>query len=541
MSSKKRSGFQPDSWQQALQAVDQDILDLIWKRSELIKNLSRDRQKQGQGMVDSRQEKELWRIWQHFFQQKGLQEYIGRKIFNLLNNLGYEALEKAEEKEFLIQPPREEVQIDQAGPKDVLLTRMVLALAAGDNIALQVSQAVLNDALFEFIKASNQAGAGFSWDKEQVQHSPGNGLDFNRKSLFVGQDRLNLFLLLFLACNNAASCKFSGASRLKLESLEQLQGLILHMGARTVSLLPGGQGLPLRLEASGFINQVLSVPEQHPGRETAAALILALSCQQAGTEDRSVICPRDFFEYGCELATLKYILGDRLEVNEQQQEVRIKQKSSPALEGLEIYLDPLLCAPFLALPQILGGRAVFRGYFPQELPVGRSVLELLNQCGVSLEVEQTKVSGSFGQRKSKLDLDCRLYPDLLPLALGLSLALNQPAQLRISPGAKLEFGLLVLQKLGVEHHLEQDMLSMEAKPEVQAEPLHISSPDPVWSMALALIALSGKKIIIRNPGEMTRLWPQFWSLYRNCTLSRGQRNTQREAKHASRKRRRILG
>ncbi|MFO8031805.1 MAG: hypothetical protein R6U22_04610 [Desulfohalobiaceae bacterium] len=540
MSTKKTKKQEFRTKDQQLQDLDQQILDLLDKRSEIFRQKAQGRQKQGMGLVDSRQEKDLWRLWQGVFQKKGWSEHTGRKIFNLLNNLGYEALEQGQDREFRLQPPRGQVELDHPGPRDVLLTRLICGLAAGENQDLSLPYAVLNDELFEFIKACNQAGAGFSWQKDSVEHMQGKGLDFDRKSLFVGEDRFNLYLLVFLACTKVGTCRFSGASRLKQENLGQLHGLLRILGARAVSLLPGGEGLPLRLESSAEIDSELVLP-QTADQEMTAALILALSSTEDIKQGLRLVCPENFFEPCRERLALEYLLGDKIEVNAEQGEVYIRPvRPSPGLEA-EVYLDPLLCAPLLIMPQILGGKTVLRGSFPQGQPQGEAVWNMLVQSGAKVEMLAQGVSSKHAEQGSMLELDCSRHPELLPLALGLCLAKSRGACLRVCAGPGLDYGLSLLDRLGVGHELQGEALNLEPASLAAANELQVSCPDPVWAMGLSMVALGGGRITIENPGEMTRLWPQFWAWYKGCTSGFKPEKTHKGSQDGKKGSRRIVG
>ncbi|MFW6388440.1 MAG: hypothetical protein ACOCY9_00905, partial [Desulfohalobiaceae bacterium] len=458
----------------------------------------------------------------------------------LLNNLGYETLERSQDKEFRLQPPQGQVDINHAGPRDVFLSRLACGLAAGANQELKLPQALLNDELFEFIKACNQIGAGFSWQKDLVEHRQGKGLDFDRKSVFVGESRFNLFLLLFLACTKVGTCRFSGASRLKQESLGQLQGLLRVLGARAVSLLPGGEGLPLRLESSAEIDTELVLP-QEADPEMTAALILALASVDFFKEKLRLVCPGNFLEPCTERLTLEYLLGEKMQINAEYGEVYLRPGSpSPGLEA-EVYLDPMLCAPLLLMPQILGGRTVLWGNFPQWQPLGQAVLDILAASGAEVELLDQGICSKYVGQEKVLELDCSKHPELLPLALGFALAKAKGASLQVCSGPGLDFGLYFLNRLGVKHELQGENLSLGAGSIHAEQELQIRSPDPVWCIGLGLAALGGGKITIENPGEMTRMWPQFWAWYKGCTSGFRREKAYQGTQDDKKSRRRIVG
>jgi hypothetical protein len=58
------------------------------------------------------------------------------------------------------------------------------------------------------------------------------------------------------------------------------------------------------------------------------------------------------------------------------------------------------------------------------------------------------------------------------------------------------------------------------------------------------MALAGAKVSIKNPGVLTSLWPQFWTLYKNLPRPRAKslagEDKKEESGHGPKRRRRIV-
>ncbi|MFW6415345.1 MAG: 5-enolpyruvylshikimate-3-phosphate synthase, partial [Thermodesulfobacteriota bacterium] len=78
-------------------------------------------------------------------------------------------------------------------------------------------------------------------------------------------------------------------------------------------------------------------------------------------------------------------------------------------------------------------------------------------------------------------------------------------------------------------------------PAGKQERIKISVPDAWWGLAVALLSLKRPGIVLDNPGELTRLWPYFWHLYKGLpdpqvTGKRGESSLSETSQRSKRRR-----
>ncbi|MCF8103862.1 MAG: chorismate mutase [Desulfohalobiaceae bacterium] len=498
-----------------LEEMDGALIRLLGKRSRLLGKAAGSRKQKKKSLVDPGQEKQLWQNWRAQAESQGLDERMMHSLFHLVNGLGYERLEKKKDWEFELRPSKEPARMDLEGPGDILLSRMWVFMGAAAGVPLQLSGAVLNDPLFELIKGLNQAGGTFFWEKDLVSCRGGQGPDFDRKTLFVGQDPFNLYLLIFLAAMKPGVCRFSGGSRLKLIDLRPVERIVRALGGRMISLVPGSRGLPVRLESSGRIDASLDLPPD-ASPDMVQALVLTLAARLEPKAE-AFVKQEDAGGLFLDLPRVFRVLtaaGGRFRQQEQGWVITGGRLDMPECPGLP--LDPVFCGYLLAMAYVSRGRAGIQGEFPLDLPESATVLELFEKLGMEVTVDSAGVRGKFLREKTQpLSIDTRGKAWLLPLALAQVLCRQKEAELMVLPGEDLDFALVLLDSLGAAYSLSDDRLSIQGGlnlqdcPEVKMQTLH-----PWWSMALAVMALKRPGLIVKNPGELTRLWPQFWSLFK---------------------------
>lgn len=495
--------------------MDSALVKLLGKRSRLFKKAAAARKQKKKSLVDPQQEKALWRNWRQWAEANELDEKMMRTLFNAVNGLGYEQAERKQDWELPLRPNPEPVRIELDGPRDCRQSRIWVFLAAASGSPLQLSPVILNDPLFELIKALNQAGGSFYWEQDRVLFRGDGTLDFDAKTIFCGQDPFNLYLLLFLAARKPGVCRFSGGSRLKLVDLRALETLIRDLGGRVISLVPGSHGLPLRLEAGGAGETAISIaPEVSDEMLQALIMALAATLQEGeAVKLQQVGAASGRFQFQGPAAVLE-ACGCCVEQLEGGCLIQGRALSIP--ESVDPPLDPLLCGFLLAMACVSRGRVHLRGCFPEQGLEAEAVLQLLKDAGLALERQAAEIRGAFeGRPGQTLSFDARGTPQALPLALALAVSRQGPSQLRVDSGEDLDFALLLLDLLKAEYSIQDQVLDIHSGLNLQhCPPLKIHTVNAWWSMALAVIALKRPKMSVQNPGELTRLWPQFWSLFK---------------------------
>lgn len=496
--------------------MDKALVKLLGKRSRLFKKAAAARKQKKKSLVDPQQEKALWRNWRQAAEANDLDEKMMRALFNAVNGLGYEQVERKQDWELPLRPNPEPARIALDGPRDCLLTRMWVFLAASGGKPLQIAPVILNDPLFEMIKALNQAGGSVYWEQDRVLFRGGGALDFDKKTIFCGQDPFNLYLLLFLAARSPGVCRFSGGSRLKFMNFRALETLVRDLGGRIISLVPGSHGLPLRLEAGGGCEGDIAISSEI-STEMLQALILALAVTLQEGETVRLHCPDDDATALFHFPGLSAVLEDCGGFWEKQADGCVIQGRVLRLpEQVDPPLDPMLCGFLLALALVSRGRANLRGHFPRQLPESQAVLRLLQGAGLAAKRSDEAIQGVCENQSGQLlSMDVRGFPRCLPLALALAVSRPGPSLLQVEQNEDLDFALSLLDRLQAEYSLEEGSLRIQAGLNLQrCPPLKIHTPNAWWSMALAVIALKRPGLSVHNPGELTQFWPQFWSLFK---------------------------
>lgn len=519
-----------------LSELDQDIAELLARRTKLLAQSVSHRMDNNLALVNPEQEKSLWKIWQSVQQQYSLEFLPWRKLFYLLNNSAYALAEKKNaDQAFPLLPSHSPVDIDMTAVLDMETTRLTLVagfLAQKDFSILTTNQ---EDGLIELLKSLNQAGAAFSWDQEGIRHTPGSGLEFGNKTIFPGQDPLTLYLLVCLSLLQAGICKFSGSSKLKLLDFDPLFNLISQLGARVVSLIPQSNNLPFRLECSGQLPESAHLPSL-TSPELAMSLALIAPLNKNGLR----ITWEDDWAYAESLQKVGKLLHEfniSVEIKENQAWISPGNFSFP--DKLQIPMDPVLNSFLLAFVQVLGGKVCLNGYWPEKSRKAQVLENILTSCGLKLKKSDCFIRSFQGKLPDKRpELDLRSASFALPLAIALSDALQLDMNIIIAEEDYVQDVRIILENLQLPHLYKDKVLELRPTREEKDIRSSFSTPCPSWSLALALIALRRPGISIRNPGEMTLIWPKFWKIYKSLPCPQAAQIKQTPEKHDAQKQRR---
>lgn len=502
-----------------IKQIDQKIIRLLEKRVNALKMAQDKEKKPDLPFLESEQEKTLWKYWHTHINKLGLDTRILRKVFNLVNNLVSYHWERTQDRDFVLRPKNNPVQVEIQGPRDRLLTKMWLVSAAAQSNPISLYPVVFNDPLFELIKALNQAEGDFSWDRQQVVKAGNAKLDFHGKTIFSGQDSFNLYALIFLALLEANTCKFTGGSQLKILDMDPLYHILNSMGARMVNLIPGSNGLPIRLESNGTIDKIIHLPENASG-ELVVSLALCASSYHQDLQINFSGSNR-YVDY---ISRLEKILGTQMESNNQMNNLIIKANHEQASFQPDLPLDPVLNAYILALPLFINGQVRLKGEYPLWLPEGKELWTMLEKSGLKIEHSQdetkaqkdNQVSGESSNQY--FELECLYFDRSFPLAFALATTIGPRVAIHIQEGQDWDFAKYILTELEIEYVLTNNLLQIKDKNFKRFFDVSVTAPNSNWILSLALIALVRPNIILKNPGEMTRAWPQFWSFLKGLPV-----------------------
>ena len=207
----------------------------------------------------------------------------------------------------------------------------------------------------------------------------------------------------------------------------------------------------------------------------------------------------------------------------------------------------------LALSPSLGGTVRLEGVWPQT-PAAQAGWELLRRfgCAPRSEKGETPVieltqASPLAAAPAGLSLP-EDFPDEwlpLPLALLAQAALRHgsaalPAELLDRGGEDFRTDMT---SFCTALHLAVDNGVLRPQREEESAGTAVgrgwNAPTPVWALALALAACARDKRQVRlgNPGIITALYPAFWALYNGLPEPRMQRQAEKDAPAAPRRRR----
>ncbi len=497
-----------------IKMLDSKILELIKKRAEAYANLLEKKKKKDEPVTDSEFEANMWKVWSNFALDTGLNQRTLRTIYNLLNSLSYEFVKKEEEKIFSIKSKAKNVNIDLPGPLDVLITKLALYFSYVHNIALKLKHVVLTDSIYDFLKASKVAGGAFSWDKETIFREVSSKINFDKKSIYIGDDLLNLYFFLFASVINPTICKFTGDGILKTINLKNIFSVFEQMGARIAPLIPGSLSLPIRIEATGAINDQIILPQEIED-EAIAALLLTLP--KFKLPKITVITKKDIKD--SPIVQRVFYIFKKAAINYEHLDNKIVIHSSTiSFNGIEHLVDPELTSYLLAFPIILGGQLQITGIFPEFFNDAKLFMEILRleTNDIITDAHQIRLKTKHN-KKHDVVFDVKENGQLLPLALGFIFS-NKSGTILNIPDEEIDFLEGFLKKFLVSFHIQDKKLFIPDTKNFSTTQVKFHAPHPRWSICASLISTQGVEFILENPGEITKLWPPYWTYFKSLPI-----------------------
>ncbi len=517
-----------------LKKIDKELVSLILKRSELLDKYLKKKMKQGKSISDSDLEKDLWKMWSSAL-DKGLDEKLLRRVFNYINWMGYELKREEISWNFILNPSNIPVDINIFGPRDRISSRFWTILYAGAKTPFKIEHIVLNDKMHDLLKALNLANGDFSWTKDKIVFEAKRNLNFEQRPIFVGDDELNLYLLVFLSLSTSGKFKFTGGNRLKILNLDPLFKVLSQLGARGVSLVPYSEGLPIRIEASGLFNDTLVLPDQ-ADIKLISSLILCSVFYKTSSGFIKIVSSHPFDEnmYLCRVFDIFKNLN--INVEKRENEIVIFNPDNLKLpQDLDIFLDPVLSGFILTFPQAVGGKATLQGRFPLWLDEGRNVLDILLSSDLYVDVFEDRVESAKKTKKPSYFI--KSYSEhLFPLALGIG-CLCEPEAIVKLEGAQ-DFNLL--DKLDLRYEVREDLLYLYNEYHKSFPKVEVDVQDPILNMTLSLISFKRPYISLTNPGNITEIWPQYWNIFKSLPKCRSW-DIEEEKKSETTRRRILVG
>ena len=502
--------------------LDHRLVDILARRSRLLAEAALARRARGKAMTDPTRERRLRAAWDRLIKDHGLDVRGVRRLLDLANALAYGLAASGDKAldRFTFRPSKGPANLETPGPRDSVAARCWTALAAQAGAAMTLEPAPINDPQVELVKALNQAGADLAWSKHGITATAGKTLAFNG-TVFVGSDELNWWLLLALSLPQAGVWTVTGSSALKALDMGPAVHLLAGLGVRLHSLEPYSSGLPARVESGGMTTGrarlALDVPP-------LLALALALA---APSYPEGLVLEWEAAWPGAEAMALAADLLRACGAKVDAADGRLAVAPGPLRVPVNpvLPLDPLLCAYLLAMPVLRGGRVLLEGRWPEASGPGgamaEAVVSMLRAAGMGIDISGGRVSAMAKGVDGVPVLDCRGRAELLPLATALAATGSSRVRLTGLPDDAEGLGAMAEllerhKRLATEDEEAPDggVLSVgPAGPDDERERGPWPAPSPVWIMAAALAALSRPGLMLANPGDMSGLWPGFWTMY----------------------------
>lgn len=500
---------------QELAQIDEKLTSILATRTALLARAAASRRAKNLGITDPNQEKKLWQTWREAAGHENLEPQILKKIFHLANNLAYARVEKnsASEKPLCLFPRRKPVNIDIEAPRDQILRSMMFFLGATSPTPLTVAPFQGNDISLELINALNLCGFNVVFTSRECLIQPTTSWSMDNKIIYAGQSKFHFYLLLCLALGKVTKAKFTGSTKLKILDLRPLQEILPKLGARLTSVEPHSNGLPVRLESSALLPEVMDIPAG-----LSKKFILALTV--AATTYASGLTIRLDDSYANSTLLRKGIAFLQQYIPELQFEgLSIIVPASPAtldLSHVDIPIDPLMSLYLLVMPFFNDGTVTLHGKWPEILPHMHDVMDILYEFGLRMHVGSNKISSTMATRPKSIAIDIASCQECLPLVLAIGLGLKAPCRIVLDTTREdVEHAQDLLDALGAGYSIAPGVLQLGLPSTKRPVETAWQSPGPFWTLAGALVSFIHPGVCLSNADNISSAWPWFWKIFMN--------------------------
>lgn len=574
-----QSGGRPDKFKDKprlsladeISSIDDELIGLLIRRSRLITKL-RGGKTHAASPAAIKSEKQIRSNWEAKAGRVSRDSLFIRQLYNLIQDITVQQKEpETPGTAFNLSPARLPVRMELPGPAMGSRAMLWLSLAAAFGKPLRIEGLQRSQSIMDFVKAFSQAGASLSWagadDRPSDLTDPAYAetpidslwsgalltgssqpLNVTGKTLYVGEDPLVFYLLVFLGLCRTGKTRFTAGHALKSANLSALYKMLPDLGARLSFVVPSSRGLPVSLESSGQLPALYVLPAGLPLEAVLAVLlaaftwrsplVLSLDSLPGNVAHRALSILEPFFNAFSEAA-----------------EVRRSEVHYSAWDGpdsnlppfMQIAMDPVAAAMTLAVPFFTGGDVRLVGSWP-ELPESSACIALLRKAGLKVELGQNgihtsraeNVAGGIARTGGIVAPD---LPDaLLPLywvmnarlaalaiktagpeAQGADLHLHdvpENADLSLAADFLIQLGLELQDLRPLENGVRLAALPKDEAGAVAAKTHGWSSPGPLWTLAFSLGAFFKSNLKLSNPDSATDLVPAYWAMYNSLPAPR---------------------
>lgn len=483
--------------------LDRGIIKLIAKRAKVIDRMIKFKS------LDAAAEKSIRTSWEQNTNKFCPDPKISRELFRLVQSV--KAIDETDyDHAYNLAPLPKPVQVNLTAPASVRLARFCMAIAAASGQKTCMKNVPLTDSVIHTIKSLNIMGGDLWFENNgTVLSREAKGLQRGSdKIIHVGSDGQSLWLCLALSLGLPYHIKITGENSLCKINFAPISQFLANFNARLVQVIPAGEGLPIRIEASGMINPSVKIPADLPMDFVFALILCSCFWESAVAFDMSEYYAslRENQEkmqaWNNGLEDIEDIIKlCSLPVNMDGDIITVAPKPVSVPEEIVLASDGEICTSFFLLPALTSGSVSLKGHWN-----GRGQQKYLEQimhfAGLEFSVENdiATAKGNSGNAKSNVIPPCNAATAAL-----LALWAKVNGQEISLPENLKECGIAesFLNHLGYTKDLER------------TEDLYapFMAPTAEWAVAYALGAYIHPRVKLVNPNILNDYYPFFWRMY----------------------------
>ena len=483
--------------------LDRGIIKLIAKRAKVI-----DRMIQYKSL-DAVTEKAIRTSWEQNTNKYCPDPKIARDLFLLVQSV--KAVDETDyDHAYNLAPLAKPVQVNLQAPASSRLARFYMMLAAASGQKTCMKNIALTDSLIAAIKSLNVLG-GDLWFEN-------NGTVFSRESkglqrgsdkiIHVGSDEQTLWLCLALCLGLPYHLKITGENQLCKINFSPVAKFLAAFNARLVQVIPAGEGLPVRIEASGMIADTIAIPANLP-MDFVFALILAGSFWESPVRF-------DMTEFYAELQKddekldawntglediMDCISLCSLPVTIDKDSITVKPQAIKMPEEITLPSDAEICTSFFLLPALTSGTVCLKGHWTQK-GQQKHLSQIMDFAGLefSIDGDTATAKGNSGNARFAVIPPC-----------------TEATAALLTLWAKVNGQNLSLTDKAKENPIIESYLAhLGFTPDLErGEDLYapFMAPTAQWAVAYALGAYLHPRVKLVNPNILNDYYPFFWRMY----------------------------
>ncbi len=415
------------------------------------------------------------------------------------------------------------LRIEPRGPLDArvrvpgsksVTNRALLAAALADG-ASELSGALASDDTDVMVASLAALGCAVDASGEPWRvNGSGGRLRAPDAPLFAGNSGTTARFLTAAACLADGPVTIDGTARMRERPIDDLTRALDQLGAECRTL--GRRGCPpVRVAGGGLRGGEATIDARRSSQYVSAVLLAAPYAQRDVTLRFAggVLVSRPYVDLTLDVMCAFGALADW----QGSEALGVRAGARYRGRRYAVEADASSAAyPFCAAA-IAGGRVRVEGIDPRTRQPDIGILDLLERmgCRVSRGADWAEVSAPHG-RLAGIDADLNALPDaVLALAVVALFAegptrIRNVANLRIKESDRLAALETELRKLGARARADADSLTIEPAP---LRPAAIDTyDDHRMAMAFALAGLRQPGVAIRDPGCVSKTWPDYFAM-----------------------------